>query len=141
MDEEDAERCPLFRFCPRYFVDLVPGDVLFNPWYWPHAVVNLTPRSIGVAARWGGIPTEGFQSSCSLFDVGTRLNPGRLDHEVRGLIAILGQEGAPGNSAWFEQNVHGRKYKYEPDLIAKAWGVAPANKTLKHRFAGDASNQ
>ncbi|MEJ2419292.1 MAG: cupin-like domain-containing protein [Exilibacterium sp.] len=43
---------PVFKYAPRYVVDLEPGDVLFNPsWYW-HQIDNLTDETIAVATRW-----------------------------------------------------------------------------------------
>ena len=48
----DAERHPMFRYCPRYTVVLEPGDVLLNPPWWWHAIENLTPSSVGVSSRW-----------------------------------------------------------------------------------------
>jgi hypothetical protein len=137
MDEADAERCPLFQFCPRYEVSLVPGEVLFNPWYWPHAVVNLTPRSIGVAVRWTGMKLNQRLSSCSLFDLATSLNVGRMEHEVQAGLAMFSAE----QSAWFEGNVHGRRYQYSPDTIAKSWGIKSPDYTLQPRFAGGPSTQ
>ncbi len=41
----------LFRYVDMYTVTLKPGDVLWNPPYFWHAVKNLTP-SIGVGYRW-----------------------------------------------------------------------------------------
>lgn len=43
---------PAFAYCPVYTVDLEPGDVLFIPPMWWHAVDNLSPTSVGVASRW-----------------------------------------------------------------------------------------
>lgn len=41
---------PLYRFAPKHVVDLHPGDVLFSPQWWWHAVETTCP-SIGVASR------------------------------------------------------------------------------------------
>jgi len=133
MDEADAERCPLYRFCPRYEVTLLPGDVLFNPKYWAHSVVNLTKQSIGVAVRWMEKPTQvpGAQSPCALFDVARQLNPRRIEAGINFFYAsIIGAD--PG--AWFEGNVHGRTYRYDPATISRAWGVSPASIDQKPRF-------
>ena len=51
----DAERTalwPLFRFCPRYTVDLEAGDCLLVPTWWYHSTRNLVPRTLAVAVRW-----------------------------------------------------------------------------------------
>ena len=42
----------MYKYCPRFWVDLEPGDVLLNPPWWWHAIDNLTPTSIAVATRW-----------------------------------------------------------------------------------------
>ena len=39
------------RYCPYYSTTLEPGDVLYNPPYWCHAIKNLTEKSVGVANR------------------------------------------------------------------------------------------
>lgn len=57
---EDAEVCaesdrwPLFRYCPRYQIDLQPGDCLIVPTWWLHGIRNLTERTMGIALRWDG---------------------------------------------------------------------------------------
>jgi hypothetical protein len=50
--DRDYADVPLFRYCPRFTVDLEKGDVLLSPAWWYHAVENLTERSLGVATRW-----------------------------------------------------------------------------------------
>jgi hypothetical protein len=50
---EEAERFPLYEYCPKYQVDLEPGDVLFNPCWWWHSVETLTPASLSIAVRFG----------------------------------------------------------------------------------------
>jgi hypothetical protein len=49
--EPDFETFPLFKYIDGYRVHLKPGDVLWNPSYYWHAVRNLTD-SIGVGYRW-----------------------------------------------------------------------------------------
>jgi hypothetical protein len=51
-DEYNKEAFPLFEYCPVYSAVLDPGDVLFNPCYWWHAVKNVTPTTVAVASRW-----------------------------------------------------------------------------------------
>jgi hypothetical protein len=43
---------PLYAYVPKYVTDLKPGDVLFLPAWWWHAIDNLTPATIGVSTRW-----------------------------------------------------------------------------------------
>ncbi|HJZ96480.1 MAG TPA: cupin-like domain-containing protein [Candidatus Solibacter sp.] len=50
--DRDYADVPLFRYCPRFTVDLEKGDVLLVPSWWYHAVENVTERSLGVATRW-----------------------------------------------------------------------------------------
>ncbi len=130
MDEADAERCPLYRFCPRFEVDLKPGDLLYNPRYWMHSVVNLTKQSVGVAVRWIEKPGADSLSPCALFDVARQLNPRRLELELGFLLAMVDDAQA----AWFEGNVHGRGYRYEPELIGRSFGVEAWNPIQKPRF-------
>ncbi len=60
-DEYDRELFPAFAYCPVHQVTLEPGDVLFGPAWWWHAVKNLTDTTVGVASRWmlnGQVGTE-----------------------------------------------------------------------------------
>ncbi len=52
LDHDAHDRWPLFRFCPRYTVDLEAGDVLLSPTWWYHSIENLTARTLAVAVRW-----------------------------------------------------------------------------------------
>jgi hypothetical protein len=53
----NLEDYPLFKYCPVFTALLEPGDVLFNPAYWAHAIKNVSPKTVAVASRWhtGGI--------------------------------------------------------------------------------------
>lgn len=54
-DRSDTSVYPLYKYAPRYSVHLKPGDVLFNPPWWWHAIDNLTPTSVAVATRWDAV--------------------------------------------------------------------------------------
>jgi hypothetical protein len=122
MGDADAERCPLFRYCPRYEVTLEPGEVLYNPMYWTHAVRNLSTRSVGVATRWVRRSPD-QRSSCRLFDLALHLNPARIENAVNAMVAMVGREGEPLSKAWFEKLSHGRRYGYNAEMICSAWRV------------------
>ena len=49
--EPNYETHPLFEYIDRVHVELEPGDILYNPPYWWHAVKNHSD-SIGVGYRW-----------------------------------------------------------------------------------------
>jgi hypothetical protein len=51
----DHERFKLFKFCPKYRVDLEEGDLLINPPLWWHSVQALTEETLSVASRWGSM--------------------------------------------------------------------------------------
>lgn len=51
-DEYNEKACPLFKYCPLYQATLEPGDVLFNPPWWWHAIRNIDEKTVGVASRW-----------------------------------------------------------------------------------------
>lgn len=46
------EHTPLYNRIPRLSIVLEPGDILFNPPWWWHAVDNQTDSTISVATRW-----------------------------------------------------------------------------------------
>nr|VFK64412.1 MAG: Cupin-like domain-containing protein [Candidatus Kentron sp. UNK]VFK71068.1 MAG: Cupin-like domain-containing protein [Candidatus Kentron sp. UNK] len=50
--EYDRAFFPAFEYCPAFEITLDPGDVLFNPPWWWHAVRNVTDTTVGVASRW-----------------------------------------------------------------------------------------
>jgi Cupin-like domain len=54
-DRADLSHYSLYKYCPRLWVELNPGDVLFNPPWWWHCVHNLTPTSVAVATRWDAV--------------------------------------------------------------------------------------
>jgi hypothetical protein len=137
MDEADAERCPLYRFCPRYEVDLLPGDLLFNPRYWIHSVANATQQAVGVAVRWMEKLTPESKSPCALFDVARQLNPRRIETELKFLLALIDEKQA----AWFEGHVHGRTYAYDAPGIGASFGVAAWDPTQKPRFRNPLGEQ
>jgi len=61
-DEYDEAFFPAFSYCPIFRVTLEPGDVLFNPPWWWHAVNNESDKTVGVASRWmrhGQVGTQG----------------------------------------------------------------------------------
>ena len=37
-DDYDESVLPAFKYCPYYWTDLQPGDCLFNPPWWGHAI-------------------------------------------------------------------------------------------------------
>lgn len=46
------QNTPLYNRVPKLSIVLEPGDVLFNPPWWWHAIDNQTEASIAVASRW-----------------------------------------------------------------------------------------
>ena len=50
--EYNEKAFPLFQYCPMYSAVLEPGDVLFNPPWWWHAIKNVTETTVAVASRW-----------------------------------------------------------------------------------------
>lgn len=70
-DQYRREGYPLFEYCPFYSVELEPGDVLWVPPWWWHAVENLTEQSVAVASRWhvGGIVGKELRWTEENYDV------------------------------------------------------------------------
>lgn len=50
--EGNLQDFPLFKYCPLYSAELNPGDVLYNPPMWWHAIKNVSPETVAVASRW-----------------------------------------------------------------------------------------
>jgi hypothetical protein len=77
-DQYNKEAYPLFEYCPFYQVDLEPGDVLWVPPWWWHAVKNTTQESVAVASRWH---VDGI--------VGKELRWTEEDYEVNRFFSVL----------------------------------------------------
>ncbi len=43
---------PLFKYCPVFTAEVEAGGVLFNPTWWPHAIKNVSPKTVAEASRW-----------------------------------------------------------------------------------------
>lgn len=126
QDETDHERCPLFRFCPRYETVLQPGDVLWNPYYWFHSVKNLSKRSVAVADRWFGTPGKDFQSPLPLYDFATTLCPQSIDMDTYIKWMMIQQNLTKQKIPWYEKVSHGRRYQaFDSSYNAAAWGLQP----------------
>ena len=50
--EGNQKDFPLFDYCPRLSVVLEPGDVMFVPPWWWHAIKNTSETTVAVASRW-----------------------------------------------------------------------------------------
>jgi hypothetical protein len=70
-DEYEKETFPLHPYCPYYTATLQPGDILFNPPWWWHAIRNLTEESVAVATRWmtNGVVGGGFLNVEENYDI------------------------------------------------------------------------
>ncbi len=51
-DDYDERALPAYKYCPYYTCDVHPGDVLYNPAWWPHAIRNMTDKTSAIASRW-----------------------------------------------------------------------------------------
>jgi len=51
-DQYEAETFPGYKYALYYEGILQPGDVMFVPPWWWHAIKNTTEKSVGVASRW-----------------------------------------------------------------------------------------
>jgi hypothetical protein len=81
-DDYDKEFFPAFKWCPVYRVTLEPGDVLFNPPWWWHAIRNVSPTTVAVASRW----MKGGQ-------VGTQFRTVEEDYEISRMRSWLYMAG------------------------------------------------
>lgn len=126
QDESDYERCPLFRFCPRYETVLEPGDVLWNPYYWLHSVKNLTKSSVAVADRWFGVGGRDFQSPLMLYDLATQVCPQSMDVDTFIQWMLIQQTITRTQIPWYEKVSHGRRYQaFDSAYNSAAWGLSP----------------
>jgi len=67
-DEYDEGRFPLMKWLPYYKVTIEPGDLLFNPPWWWHAVRNISDKTVGIASRWHEDGTVGTNNQFTTED-------------------------------------------------------------------------
>ena len=97
----DYAEVPLFRYCPRFSVDLQKGDVLLSPSWWYHAVENRTERTLAVATRW---PNAGQADSNRLYNF-LYFHPRRIPTLIGQVIKFAAGRG-PGAQTLFEGGAH-----------------------------------
>ena len=118
-DEERLEQVPLYGYCPRYVVELEPGDLLLNPPWWYHAVENLTETSVAVSTRWLGPYFPPIKNTNRLFTFLQFFNHRMIGPMIDVLGTILSGEGEAaamqqrtglrkGNRTVFEDESHDR---------------------------------
>jgi hypothetical protein len=98
--DRDYAEVPLYRYCPRFTVDLEKGDVLLVPSWWYHSVENLTERSLGVATRW----RSGQMDSNRLYNF-LLFDPRTIATVIGQMIKIAAGRG-PGVQTLFEGGAH-----------------------------------
>ena len=111
------EETPLYRYCPRYTVELEPGDMLLNPPWWYHAVQNLSETTVGVSTRWLGPFFSPRKNTNHLYTFLQYTSGGRLLPFLRIWTDLLAGDanaaamhGAPGpvhrDRTYFEDESH-----------------------------------
>jgi hypothetical protein len=119
--EEDRERCPLFRYCPTYELELEPGDLLFNPWYWLHTVKNTSDRSVGASMRFTPQPGIDIADPCPVATAIRSLTP----QSLRNAHAV-GFEMAMGKQVNIHDTLLPDGYRFSREEMCKGWGIQPA---------------
>lgn len=100
-------RFPLLNFVPYYEVTLEPGDILWNPYYWWHAVDALSDNNLAVSTRWVGGPGKVFRDPCPVITLTARCSPIRRGLEQEAQEFAKANPGKKFN--WFDRFAHGRE--------------------------------
>lgn len=119
--EEDRERCPLFRYCPTFEVELQPGDILFNPWYWLHTVKNTSDRSVGASMRFTPEPGVEIADPSPVATAIRQLST----QGIRNAHAV-GFEMALGNKIDIHDTLLPEGYRFSREEMCRGWGLEPA---------------
>jgi hypothetical protein len=115
--DRDYADVPLYRYCPRFTVDLEKGDVLLSPSWWYHAVENLTERSLGVATRWRGQLDSNRLYNFLFF------HPRNIAI-IAGRIMRFAAGRGPGLQTLFESDAHdGAAEDFASGAARRAWGL------------------
>lgn len=114
----DRDRCPLFRYCPVYDVELHAGDLLFNPWYWLHTVRNTSERTVGASMRFTPEPGVQIADPSPVATAIRQLNPTGMRH-----AHAIGFEMAQGNKVDLHDSLLPEGYLFSRDEMCDGWGI------------------
>jgi hypothetical protein len=121
--QSDRVRCPLFRYCPVYEVELEPGDLLFNPWYWLHTVKNTSDRSVGASMRFTPEPGVDIADPSPVATAIRQLAPAGLRN-----AHAVGFEMAMGNKIDVHDTLLPEGYMFSREEMCEGWGIKPEAK-------------
>lgn len=122
IDRETMESVPLIQYVPYYEVVLEPGDILWTPYYWWHAVASLSQQNLAVSTRWFGLPGRDFQDTSPLISLATLCN--QEFHAERQRVAKFERENPGKKYPWYDEFAHGRAHpEFGLHDRWKAWGL------------------
>ncbi len=81
-EDYDESVFPAFKYCPYFSTDVHAGDVLYNPAWWPHAIRNVSDKTVAVASRW---VADGA--------IGSNLRSPEEDYDINRLASFLFMSG------------------------------------------------
>jgi len=111
---------PLFKYCPRYRVELEPGDVLLSPSWWYHAVENVTERTLAAASRW--FPPDMVDTN-RLYSV-LHTEPRFILYILRTVLAAKKRGERINSWLFLEQTAHDNAMERAASAEGKAaWGI------------------
>ena len=108
FDAETMDRVPLIQYVPYYEVVLEPGDILWTPYYWWHAVASLSQQNLAVSTRWFGLPGRDFRDTSPLISLATLCNP--EFHAERQRVAKFEHDNPGKKYPWYDEFAHGRAH-------------------------------
>ena len=99
----DLSKFPLIEYCDHYEYTIKPGEILYNPASWWHAVYNNTETTVALSTRWSFPNYYNRMLDYHLFRCGNLMNPG-----LRDLVEKLySKYGIIGISVIDEHNILG----------------------------------
>mgnify|MGYP002632757389 CR=1 FL=1 len=119
LDEFSKSWVPTLRYLPHYQVNIEPGDILYNPYYWWHTVESLSSENLGVSTRWVGPSLGAFQDPFPLATLTSMCQP-----TFRAAMAEAKRDAQAGKATnFFDQFAHGRSIEFGIANGVKPWGL------------------
>jgi len=101
----DISKFPLLKYCDYYEYTVEPGEILYNPASWWHAIYNETPITVAISTRWSFPDYLRKMTDYHLLRCGNLRNPKLRDlvdklyveYNVLG-ISVIDEHNVLGNS-------------------------------------------
>ena len=122
FNDERLKSLPLLKYCPRYRVELEPGDLLWVPCYWWHAVKSLSKGNLAISNRWNGRPGKNFADASPVQTRARKLCYHRLPIFAEAIWYRVNNLRSKLDFNWYDRVAHGRFASLPLERKFNGWG-------------------